>query len=135
VIAVVVTDADGRAGEQASCVDGSPFNFLVDLESRERKQTVEEILVVASASGGIAGIARKVPKQRRRHAITETAPPVKAALDELRGGFGDGGSTGAAPRASSKHGHAAGPGLCRLRAGLDSRLMTRPRLGFCLHID
>jgi hypothetical protein len=30
-----------------------------------------------------------VPTQHRRHAITET-PPVKAALDELRGELGDG---------------------------------------------
>jgi hypothetical protein len=30
-----------------------------------------------------------VPTQHRRHAITET-PPVKAALDELRGDLGDG---------------------------------------------
>jgi len=29
-----------------------------------------------------------VPTQHRRHAITET-PPVKAALDELRGEIGD----------------------------------------------
>ena len=30
-----------------------------------------------------------MPTQHRRHAITET-PPVKAALDELRGELGDG---------------------------------------------
>jgi hypothetical protein len=30
-----------------------------------------------------------IPTQHRRHAITET-PPVKAALDELRGELGDG---------------------------------------------
>jgi hypothetical protein len=30
-----------------------------------------------------------VPTQHRRHAITET-PPVKAALDELRGELGEG---------------------------------------------
>ncbi len=30
-----------------------------------------------------------MPTQNRRHAITET-PPVKAALDELRGELGDG---------------------------------------------